>query len=171
VVCTKHVEKCGVVGARTGGTYSKNLTKLNFNTISTGVKLSVASPLCIRLKFKYTYIMHSDNNEPLSLLSRPDPWCEPGDKHVTNLSHVCDSRHAVYTNILRHKARKCKYALALYLAPRKEGVWGSVRTAPRSSEVNTDHGEWAALWPGCNLDSILLGRFTAYFKCRIYFSF
>lgn len=66
--------------------------------------------------------MHSDNNEPLSLLSRPDPRREPGDKHVTNLSHVCDSRHAVYTINLRHKARKCEYVLALYLAPRKEGV-------------------------------------------------
>jgi hypothetical protein len=36
--------KCGVVGVRTGGTYNKNWTKLNFKTISTGVKPSVACP-------------------------------------------------------------------------------------------------------------------------------
>ena len=27
--------------------------------------------------------MRCANNEPQSLLSRPDPWCEPGEKHVT----------------------------------------------------------------------------------------
>jgi ribose 5-phosphate isomerase len=43
---TQHVKKCGVVGVGTGGTNSKNLTKLNYNTVSTGVKLPVACPFC-----------------------------------------------------------------------------------------------------------------------------